>query len=116
MFKKDTIGAHVNAILVKHGEDMYCDYSFEEQVKKSSKLFRNIFTLNAYNPDKMGMIFNPYSKKTQMVEDWIAFVHYELIMAQMSGFNFTEFDCMVIDSFKTALMLEYNEIYYDFFD
>lgn len=116
MFKVNTIGARVNEILKKHGEDVYCGVSFEDQVKNSSKVFKNICTLNRVDPEKKSSIFNPYSGKSALVEDWIAFIHHEILMLQCGGHNWTRHDAMVFDSIKIALMLEYSEIYYDYFD
>ena len=90
--------------------------TFEDQVKNSSTTFKNICTLNKYDPERKDYIFNPYNNKSEIVERWIAFIHYELLMMQMFKVELTKYDLMVIDSIKTALMLEYNEIYYNYFD
>lgn len=116
MFNANTIGAHVNAILKKHGEDVFCGVSFEDQVKNASRVFKNICTLNRVVPENKGLIFNPYSGKKALVEDWIAFIHFEILMLFQCGHKWTDHDRMVFDSIKTALILEYNDIYYDYFD
>ena len=116
MFKANTIGDRINSILKKHGEDVFDGVTFEDQVKNSSTTFKNICTLNKYDPERKDYIFNPYNNKSEIVERWIAFIHYELLMMQMFKVELTKYDLMVIDSIKTALMLEYNEIYYNYFD
>lgn len=116
MFKEKTIGDRLNTILKNNGEDVFCGVSFEEAVKNSSRVFINICTLNKVYPDKTDIIVNPYTGKSELVEDWIAFIHRELLGLFQFGFQFTEDDLLVLDFIKTALMVEYNEIYYDFFD
>ena len=116
LFNANTIGAHINAILKKHGEDVFYGVTFEDQVKNSSRVFKNICTLNKVVPEKKSNIFNPFSGKSALVEDWIAFIHYEILMLCQFGHDWTEHDSMVFDSIKTALMLEYRDIYYDYFD
>ena len=114
MFKKNSIGEKINEILIKNGENVYCGTSFEDAVKNSSRLFKNIMR----NPvkDQKNLIFNPFSGKSEMVEDWIAFIHYELLLLFKSSAKFSDEDVLVIDFIKTALMYEYSEIYFRYFD
>ena len=114
MFKKNSIGEKINEILVKNNFKFKNGISFEEAVKNSSRLFKNIMR----NPvkEQKNLIFNPFSGKSEMVEDWIAFIHYELLLLFKSGAKFSDKDVLVIDFIKTALMYEYGEIYFKYFD
>jgi hypothetical protein len=116
-FSENSIGARINEILVKHGENVFNGVSFEDQVKKSSNVFKTICTEYFIKHETKQEIYNPYSGKTAIVENWIAFLHSTILALFSSGRpNFTKYDCMVFDSIKVALMLEYTDVYYDFFD
>lgn len=115
-FNENSIGDHINKILTKHGENVFYGVNFVDQVKNASRVFKNICKHNHVRPEVKSNIFNPYSGKQSLVEDWIAFIHYELLMLFQIGHDWTEYDRMVLDSIKTALMLEYREVYYDYFD
>lgn len=116
-FNENSIGARINEILVKHGENVFNGVSFEDQVKNASNVFKLICTDCFIKQETKREICNPYSGKTATVENWIAFLHSAILALFSFGRpNFTKYDCMVFDSIKVALMLEYTDVYYDFFD
>jgi hypothetical protein len=116
MFKPNTIGAHINAILKKHGEDDFDGVSFEAAVKHSSPAVRTLCTHNSIVPEKKHSIVNPRTGKRGVVEDWIALIHRTILRLERGPHSWTEGDWKALLFINIALKLEYRDIYYDYFD
>lgn len=111
-FAANSVGAHINKILVENHEADYAGTSFTQVVKKSSDLFQALVDMDMPAGDHT--IINPYTKKSTKTVGWIALVHFVLNRFHVAEFSHE--DILVMDFLKTAVLLANKEIYFDYFD